>query len=176
MSMDRKSDTWATPAKQSSGRDIHGYDVINPKSSKEMDDILRQMQAAGIDPFALDGPSNKVSIREREPVFTTDELHESIRALKSRIAAEQSELDKLNEVVDYIERLPFKEGDAVFHPEHGNVLISGIVLNSTMENSSYAIILKNGKRLYVPFNSVVPISEATKVLFGKKKNERDSIK
>lgn len=102
------------------------------------------------------------------PVFTIEEVQQARKAAKAQIEKLQQEMKKFDQILEFIEQLPFKEGDAAFHKDHGNVLIGGVALNEVVENSTYSIVLRTGKRLQVKTDELMPISEATKVLFGKK--------
>ena len=104
----------------------------------------------------------------KSPIYTFDEIKQARRATKDKITKLNEELEKYDNMIEKIDSLPFKEGDAVFHPDHGNVLIGGICINDSFENSTYSITLKTGKRAQVPFNSVMAITDATKILYSKK--------
>lgn len=104
----------------------------------------------------------------REPIFTIEEVQQARKAVSEQIKKLQNDLEKYDELVKFMDELPFKEGDAAFHKDHGNVLVSGVVLNETVQNSTYSVVLKTGRKLQVKTDELMPISEATKVLFGKK--------
>lgn len=102
------------------------------------------------------------------PIFTAEEVRLARKAAQAQIEKLQKDLNRYDKTLEFIESLPFKEGDAAFHKDHGNVLIHGVSINENFENSTYSIVLRTGKRLQVKTDELMPISEATKVLFGKK--------
>jgi hypothetical protein len=102
------------------------------------------------------------------PIFTIEELREARKQALGRIEKLQQEIAEYDKIEQFASELPFKEGDAAFHKDHGNVLIHGVSINENFENSTYSIVLRTGKRLQVKTDELMPISEATKVLFGKK--------
>jgi hypothetical protein len=104
----------------------------------------------------------------REPIFTSEEIVQARKAALDHIRKLQEEVDKYDRLIQFVDKLPFKEGDAAFHKDHGNVLVAGVALNETTENSTYSVITKKGNRYSVKVEELMPISEATKVLFGKK--------
>lgn len=129
----------------------HTMGTIDPKVLQHMRDLLEQ-----------DGKPQHSSA-----VFTADEMHQGIREIDKRIEQLRQEREGYQRAIEFVNGLPFKDGDAAFHRNHGNVLVTGIMLNENFENSSYSILLKTGKRLQVPLSEIVPITEATKILYAK---------
>ena len=110
------------------------------------------------------------SIARRARTFTSEQVQATIAANKAKIEELQKQQDILNKAVEYIGTLPFKEGDAVFHKDLGNVLISTISFNDNLneESTYFTVVNRNGHKKEVPMKEIVPITEATKILFGKK--------
>ncbi len=92
-----------------------------------------------------------------------------ISALEKKISDYQDRLVSVKKAKDFYEGLPFKMGDAAFHKDYGNVLITGISINQdSFTDSKYAIRAVNGD-FRVNVKDLVPITEATKALFGRNK-------
>lgn len=124
---------------------------IDPKVLQHMQDLL-----------------NSESFTRRETsVFTAEEMYQATKEIDRRIEQLKKEREGYQRAIEFVNSLPFKDGDAAFHRTHGNVLVTGIMLNENFENSSYSILLKTGKRLQVPLSEIVPITEATKILYAK---------
>ena len=137
-----------------------GDDILVSKSRQEMQDLVKAKQEME---YLM-----RQAMGMTEPIFTYQDLKEHIQKTKQTIDDAQRQLEELYKIIEYVDALPFKEGDAAFHKDHGNVLVGGLVLNKVIENSCYSITTKTGKRCNVPFDSLMPITEATKVLYGRK--------
>lgn len=102
--------------------------------------------------------------------FSIDRLEAGVAANKAKIEQLKKEQDLFDKALAFAATLPFKVGDAAFHKEYGNVLISNILMDDNLSNDTtqYVIITNKGSQREVPMKEVMPISEATKILFGKK--------
>lgn len=150
----------------------YGQDILNPKTWGEMDRAVKEgpskqhsldqlAKIAGID---FDQLGNVAS----NPIVTEEDLKEDLKRCKESYKLLEAQKKAIEEGLEFMQNLPFKSGDAAFHRGLGNVLVQGIMFNiGTFENSSYVIIMSSGKRGQVPLNELLPISEATKVLYGK---------
>ena len=107
---------------------------------------------------------------KKQRTISIDRLEASLAATKAQMEQLQKEQEVLNKAVAYAATLPFKVGDAGFHKDYGNVLIGNILLNDSLneENTFYVVITAKGSQKELPMKEVVPITEATKILFGKK--------
>lgn len=122
---------------------------------REMEDLARYL----IDDFA----------DKKETSTTAESIDQEINRLTERLNNYQQKIEKLTIAKDFVKDLPFTEGDAAFHPEHGNVIVDMFTLNiENLEASTYRIVTRS-QRIKVPYKEVIPITEATKTLFGKKK-------
>lgn len=151
------SDSKPWPRKQYAPGDILMDDIWAISKSKQDMEVMKK----AIEEMARMGFG-------REPIFTSEEIVQARKAALEHIKKLQDEVDKYDRLIEFVDKLPFKEGDAAFHKDHGNVLVAGIALNETTENSTYSVITKKGNRYSVKVDELMPISEATKVLFGKK--------
>ncbi len=97
--------------------------------------------------------------------------------LERRISDTERSLIRMREAKEELSKLQVSEGDAAFHPEHGNVLIRVFSLGdcTTMGNVKkehdgkvLAQIVTTNSTAYVLASELVPITEATKILYGKK--------
>jgi len=99
-------------------------------------------------------------------------LDERIADLEKKRDEIIARIDRMRQVRDIYGQLPFGEGDVAFHAEYGNVIIKSIEYGPTeddFQDIKYnAVTLRNGtvKKSYKEF---VPITEATKILYGEKK-------
>lgn len=107
-----------------------------------------------------DKPYDKnVTIQQR-----IDDITKKIESLQERRA-------RLEQVKEHWLKLRFKEGDAAFHREHGNVLIKSIEFGSKDEEIDvikYNIVTLHKGTQKVPFTELVEISEVTKILYTEK--------
>lgn len=125
-------------------------------SNNKMDaETLRKLIEATIAPY------------EFSPVLTREEIVKYREELSKNIEQQQKQLEKYNDLLKFVDGLPFKEGDVAFHKDYGNVIINGICINETVENSTYSVVIKTGNKMHVPIKDLMPISDATKVLYGK---------
>lgn len=102
--------------------------------------------------------------------FTKKDLEESLIKIEQDITYHQDRKNRLSEILDIVKSLQFQEGDVAFHRNFGNILIKGAHLNIDERKETavnYSIITSKGIIQVVPLDSIVPISEATKILFGK---------
>lgn len=86
-------------------------------------------------------------------------------SLNSRIA-------RLEEIKGVWDNLPFKEGDVAFHKQFGNVLIKSIDYGSSeedLEKVEYRVYTTNHAVQTISYKDLIPISEATTLLYGKSK-------
>lgn len=152
-------------------RDKYGGDILNPRTWDEMSKMVKEgpvkpslddlVRMAGLNPCAEIelGPS---------VICTEQDLKEDLQKCNQSFKAIQAKKQVLEQAFEFISNLPFRAGDAAFHRVFGNVLVQGVLLNSgDHENSSYCILLTSGKRGQAPLNELLPISEATKVLYSK---------
>lgn len=131
---------------------------------------------ASISPHILDEmkklmmpPSNRIDEYGNEVLVTEQDLKDDLEKLQKSVEEARRKSEKIQDALSFIQSLPFRVGDAAFHRSFGNVLVNGVVLNSGegYQNSSYSITMMSGKRGQVPLDELVPISEATKILYGK---------
>ena len=107
--------------------------------------------------------------RKSRGTTNIDSFDAEISALEKKISDYQDRLVSVKKAKDFYEGLPFKMGDVAFHKDYGNVLITGIsVHQDNFEESKYAIRSLNGD-FRVNVKDLVPITEATKALFGRNK-------
>lgn len=79
-------------------------------------------------------------------------------------------IERLKQLKEIWDNLPFKEGDVAFHKEYGNVLIKSVIYGTTeeeLEDIKYSIITCKDGYKKASYNELIPISEATKVLYAK---------
>jgi hypothetical protein len=104
------------------------------------------------------------------PLIMQDEseLSRAIQESENKIDQLQKEMDKYKFVAEEIKKMGFKIGDVAFHKEHGNVIVKGVALQAEGELfiCGYAIICRKGEYV-VEQNELVPISETTKILYGR---------
>jgi len=102
--------------------------------------------------------------------FSIDRLEAGIAANKAKMDQLKKEQELFDKALAYAATLPFKVGDAAFHKDYGNVLINNILMDDTLSNETtqYVVVTNKGSQRELPIREVVPISEATKILFGKK--------
>lgn len=113
-----------------------------------------------------------------ESRYSLSEAVEAQRYLSGQIKQYTEKINRVQTVKSYIDsNTTFKVGDVAFHKDFGNVLIRDIHIsyswtNDQIENPfiSYSVwTQKESERVYA--DSLVPITEATKILFNKKNNE-----
>lgn len=101
-------------------------------------------------------------------VKSYSDFENATRPLKDHIEGLQNQIDQIEKSKEEYESLTFKSGDVAFHKQYGNVLIRGVTLNKiNFEASRYSIVTQD-IMVSVALDELVPISEATKVLFGKR--------
>lgn len=103
----------------------------------------------------------------KQMIFTVEEIQQAKKAVQDQIRIKQDELTRYDEMLSFIDTLEFKEGDVAFHKDHGNVIVSGLTLHEAVQDSQYVIVTKTGRKIAVATKDLLPISEATKVLYGK---------
>lgn len=102
-------------------------------------------------------------------------LDERIADLEKKQIEIANKIARMKEIRQVWDSLPFKEGDVAFHPEHGNVIVRSIEYgskDSDFEDIKYVIVTSRAQTPRVSYKELVPITEATKVLYGKN-DERD---
>lgn len=115
----------------------------------------------GMDAY-INEPSSRIRIR------SYDELEKNRNHIKDQLERLNSALEKQIAVEDKIKDLPFQIGDAVFHKEYGNMIITGIdIIENTEELVRYITIGRMGEKI-VPAKECLPVNETTKVLYGNK--------
>ena len=141
-------------------QDMFGY--VNNKASISPH-ILEEMKKM------INAPSHRIDEYGNEVLVTEQDLKDDLEKLQRSVEEAKRKSEKIQEALSFIQSLPFRVGDAAFHRSLGNVLVNGVIVNSgdNYNNSSYSITTLNGKRGQVPLNELVPISEATKILYGK---------
>lgn len=150
----------------------YGQDILNPRTWDEMSKMVKEGPPLkpSLDDLARMVGINVNAIDEHgaQSIITEQDLKEDLQKCNQSFKAIQAKKRVLEQALEFISNLPFKAGDAAFHRAFGNVLIQGVLLNSgNYQNSSYCILLTSGKRGQAPLNELLPISEATKVLYGK---------
>ena len=124
----------------------------------------------------------KFDMKEIEKMFgTTDEtkhelsvltdfaqVEQAIKAAKEIIKMYQDSIEKCRELQELLSTLQYSIGDVAYHPDKGNVVVDGVVLNTTRTAiEGYIIVGRHGKSK-VTINELLPYSETTKVLYGNK--------
>lgn len=97
-------------------------------------------------------------------------LDERIADLEKKQIEITNKIARMKEIREIWDKLPFKEGDVAFHPEHGNVIVRSIEYgskDSDFEDIKYVIVTSRAATVKVSYKDVIAISEATKVLYGK---------
>lgn len=108
--------------------------------------------------------------REPDEIYikSYSDFEKITRPIKDHIEVLQNQIEEIQKSKELYESLPFKSGDVAFHKTYGNVLIRGVTLNRTnFDDSKYSIVTQD-ITINVGIDELVPISEATKVLFGKR--------
>lgn len=141
--------------------DIFGnYNKREIEELKKLENLARSMN----DPaqWSLKKPSSKSKLTAKESLVR-EKSHNS-----ERILSAQQQNERIDKALEFIDTLPFQEGDVAFHKDYDNVIVDEISINMVNpEESSYYIIAR-GTKCNVPYQELVPISEATKILFSKK--------
>ena len=129
---------------------------------KKLEELARYMHE-GLDEWGVvKKPHSKSKMTAKENL-TRERSHNS-----ERILSAQQQNDRIDKALEFISTLPFQEGDVAFHKDYGNVIVDEIAINiNSPEESSYYIIAR-GTKCNVPYKELVPISEATKILYSKK--------
>lgn len=83
------------------------------------------------------------------------------------------EIETMEKHLKLMDTLSFKQGDAVFHKEFGNVIIREIYIPGPYKQNPHgdelsAVVTTVDTELEVKYKDLLPISEATKILFEKK--------
>lgn len=135
-------------------------DIMVPSSRDEMEEMIKK---ASIGSHQLNDCSASTGI-----LVTEEDIKDDIQRCDKAFREISLKKEQLQKAQKFISELPFKAGDAAFHRNLGNVLVQGVLFNSgDHDNSSYVILMTSGKRGQIPLNELVPISEATKVLYGR---------
>lgn len=130
-----------------------------PKTDAEkMKDLIAQFQDFE-DLIGIASPKNRA----------VQSFDQEIDNVKNKIKHYTESLAKLEKAKEFYDGLPFRLGDAAFHKDHGNVLIKSITVNQEDLEDSHYVIVGIDKQYKVPIKELVPINEATKALFGRKK-------
>lgn len=80
-------------------------------------------------------------------------------------------IKRMEDIKAIYETLPFKEGDAAFHPELGNVIIRNIQYGSReddFEDIKYVVVDIKAHCSTKSYKEFMPITETTKLLYAKK--------
>lgn len=105
------------------------------------------------------------------PYNKTVSLDDRIADLVKKRDEITARIDRMNEVRDVYNKLPFGEGDVAFHTEYGNVIIKSIEYGPTeddFQDIKYNAITRNNGTVKKSYREFVPITEATKILYGDK--------
>ena len=95
-------------------------------------------------------------------------ISQRIKDLNDSIVRAKDEIERLEKAQQFIDALPFKEGDAAHHKDYGNVLVKMIRCDeSNFEKTVYDIVSTKGQAT-VNYKELIPINNATKILYGKK--------
>lgn len=120
----------------------------------------------------MSGPVKVTKYRRlTSPMYNkTVTLEQRIADLEKKKSEVENKIARMKEIKHVFDTLPFKEGDVAFHPDYGNVIIKAIQYGpaeSDFEDIKYNVVTLNGT-VSKSYKEFVEISEATKVLFGKK--------
>lgn len=95
--------------------------------------------------------------------------------IEQKIKLYRDGIEALKNVLEDLEKLPFKLGDAVFHKETGNCIVKSIYVGNLMSHSIDEhmdgkliadVVCLQGVRTLLA-SELLPISSATKVLFNE---------
>lgn len=109
-----------------------------------------------------------------QPYTKTVTLDQRIADLERKKEEIIAKIARMKEVREIYEKLPFGEGDVAFHAEYGNVIIKSIEYGpaeSDYEDIKYNAITMNSGTVKKSFKEFVPITEATKILYGEHKSK-----
>ena len=99
-------------------------------------------------------------------------FEERIADLESKKKTIEDKIQRMKDCKEVYENLPFREGEAAFHATHGNVLIRSIEFGAAetdFEDIKYGVVTLSGGYQKVSYKEVLPITEATKSLYGNSK-------
>lgn len=111
------------------------------------------------------GPQDSRGFRSTPVIQDYSELGQLSRELQEKIENDMRTLNKIKDLQGEIDKLTFKIGDAAFMPDHGNVIIKGISVDPENLEVAYVVI---GRRGEFRTKELLPINEATSVLYGQK--------
>lgn len=96
-------------------------------------------------------------------------IDERIKDLEAKAKDIADRISRLKEVKKIHKELPFKEGDVAFHAEYGNILVKSIQFGPPESDFEikYIVVDMNAKTHTVEWKTLLPITEATKALYGK---------
>ncbi len=99
--------------------------------------------------------------------------------LSQRITDARNTLDMLEGAASQLDKLQLAEGEAAFHPDHGNVLLREYYLGDATRDEDVRkeqhgkvmakIVTLNHGITTVIASTLLPLNETTKVLYGKSK-------
>lgn len=107
---------------------------------------------------------------KREFNVLTDfaQVEQAIKAAEETIKMHQDSIEKYRELQKQLSTLQYSVGDVAYHPQKGNVVIDGVILNADKTAiEGYVVVGRHGKSK-VDFNEILPYNETTKVLYGNK--------
>lgn len=99
---------------------------------------------------------------------TLDQRIADLEKKKEEIIAK---IQRMKDVREVYNALPFGEGDVAFHAEYGNVIIKSIEYGpaeTDFEDIKYNVVTAHQGTVKKSFREFVPITEATKILFASK--------
>ncbi len=111
------------------------------------------------------GPQDSRGFRSTPVIQDYSELGEMSRQLQETIENNMRTLSKIKDLQTEIDKLTFRIGDAAFMPDHGNVIIKGISVDPENLETAYIVVGRKGE---FRTKELLPINEATSVLYGQK--------
>ncbi len=107
-------------------------------------------------------------VKMDRPNKSIDSFESEIQRTEEKIKNLQENLASLIKAKEFYEGLPFRLGDAAFHKDYGNVIIKTITVNKDDLEASQYVVVTVEKQAKVNVKELVPITDATKALFGRK--------
>lgn len=107
--------------------------------------------------------------KTQESFSLTDvsQIDKAIAESEQQIATAKESIAQAEKLKDDLKNLKFGLGDVAFHQEHGNVIIKGIELDRKHTTiKGYLIVGRKGE-FRVEQNTLLPLNETTKVLYGR---------